>query len=116
MRAFGPITVVAGLLALIMVPLIIFSAQWVYVKLVLAAICAAAFFAATMMFTNKHGRFGWGFVLVGILYNPFVIFTLAGAGAIIAAVCTAILFFVAAFLFKGPPPEDHTDELPERLF
>ena len=116
MRGFGPIAVVGAILALVMIPLVIFSVPWVILKIALFLLFLASAFAAVQLFRIGKVGFGVAFAVIAVIYNPLVIFDLAAVVAIPIAVVTAVLFALAAYLFRGEPPENHDDELPERLF
>lgn len=115
MRAFGPLNVLAVVLCIPLIPFIL-GTPAVYVRLISVAITAIAVFSAVMMFKTGHKRAGIIYILIAVLFNPFLIFQMMAGVWSVAVILAGLWCAFAAWRYKGPGlPADH-DEIPDKFF
>lgn len=122
MRAFGPLSVVAAICAVIFALALLNSdVEEGIARILVLVVFGASVFDAVVMFREHRPVVASGFVVVALITAPFLFLYVVSSAWIFSVWLllffpVALYFLVIAFFVRGPGPDPDADVTPDKRF
>ena len=117
MRGFGPLNVIAAMGSIVFaISLLAGDVTLGFVRIVAFGVFVIAAFHSYLMFREHHRMVAVGFLVIAVLTNPVLVFSVSSFLWVVLFGAFAVFFLLVAFFIRGPGPDPDADVTPDKRF